>query len=124
MSMHNEDKLIGPAEEQVNKFNKLKIQIDVKLSEYTPANDEASGNNPFGDDGGAYGAAGAYGDNAGAYGNGAAGDYIPPSQMQQQDQLKTELVPVDPSLAKDLDDIHQKHNGVVKVCFSMKMINI
>ncbi len=113
MSMHNEDKLMGPAEEQSNKFTKLKAEIDEKLATHQPINDETSGNgiNPFND-----GAPDAYG--GGAYGNGgAAGDYIPPSQMQQQDQLEHELVPLDPSLAKDLDDIQTRHDGVLKVFY-------
>ena len=111
-SMHNEDKLISPAEEQINKFNKLKGEIDEKLAKFDPINDE--NNNPFGtDDGSAYGNGG-----GGAYGDSNTGDYVPPSQQLQQQEMD-ELVAVDASMAADLDAIKNRHQGVVKVCHNI-----
>lgn len=103
-SMHEQDKLIAQSQEPINKFNEIKAKIDEKLATYDPVDDIAP-TLGYDNDGNAYGNAG-----------GNVGSYVAPSQQQQQIE-DVGLVPVDASLASDLDNMRKTKDDVVKVCF-------
>lgn len=98
------DKLLQQSRDPIDKFNKLKQDIDARLRQHEPINNDPA----YDDDGG------------NAYGGGADYGYSPPQQEQEQSyEEQIDLVP----LAADIDHLEEKNRAVKKIADDVQQLN-